>query len=135
MSVDVTEVLRQYRELLEDGIISDEEFEEKRKELLGEADTEEVKKEGRLSNRTTGIVAYIGWIGFLVAILLGDYSTRPFHVNQALIVHLFSLLTFIPFIGWIWAIAMFVFWVMGLYYAVKDQNRQIPLIGGFRIIQ
>ena len=135
MGVDVTEVLRQYRELLEDGIISDEEYEENRRLLLGETDTDEEKTEGRLSNRVTGIVAYIGWIGFLVAILAGDYISRPFHVNQALLVHLFSLLAFIPFIGWVWAVVMVVFWAMGLYYAVKEQKKELPLIGGFRLIE
>ena len=61
-----------------------------------------------MDSKTTGIVAYLTWIGLLIAILAGDKQGAKFHVNQALVIWLFSLLSIIPCIGWIWAIFMFV---------------------------
>ena len=122
MSRDIAKILREYKELLDDDIITREEYEEKKKELLGEEDYRAEYDNARISNKVTGIVAYIGWIGFLVAILLGDYRSNPFHVNQALLVHLFSLLAIIPVLGWIWGFVMLVFWIMGLDYAAIESK-------------
>ena len=46
--------------------------------------------------KTTGIVAYLTWIGFIIAICAGDKDGAIFHVNQALVIMLFSLLAVIP---------------------------------------
>ena len=49
-----------------------------------------------MDKRTTDIVAYITWIGFLLAVILGDKESSKFHINQALVILLFSLLSIIP---------------------------------------
>ena len=49
--------------------------------------------------KTTGIVAYLTWIGFLIAVCAGDKDGAKFHVNQALVILLFSLLSVIPCVG------------------------------------
>jgi len=46
--------------------------------------------------KTTSIVAYLTWIGLLIAVLAGDKEGAKFHVNQALVILLFSLLSIIP---------------------------------------
>ena len=38
--------------------------------------------------KTTGIVAYITWIGLVIAFVLGDREVAKFHLNQALVVSL-----------------------------------------------
>ena len=38
-----------------------------------------------MDKKTTGIIAYLTWIGFLVAILAGDKEGAKFHINQALV--------------------------------------------------
>ncbi len=88
-----------------------------------------------MNTKTTSIVAYITWIGLLVAYLAGDKEGAKFHINQALVILLFSLLSVIPCIGWIWGIFMIVCWVMGLIAAVKQEEKEVPLIGRFRIIK
>jgi uncharacterized membrane protein len=35
----------------------------------------------------------------------------------------------IPFLGWIAGIALFVFWIMGLISAINGEKKEIPLIG------
>jgi len=45
------------------------------------------------------------------------------------------LLSIIPCIGWIWAIFMMVCWIMGLIYAINQEEKQVPLIGGIKILK
>ena len=88
-----------------------------------------------MDSKTTGIVAYLTWIGLLIAILAGDKEGAKFHVNQALVIWLFSLLSIIPCIGWIWAIFMLVCWIMGLIAAINQEEKEVPLIGKIRILK
>ncbi len=85
--------------------------------------------------RTTGIVAYITWIGLIISICVGDMQGAKFHVNQALVIMLFSLLSAIPVIGWIWGIFMLVCWVMGLIAAINQEEKEVPLIGRLRLLK
>lgn len=88
-----------------------------------------------MDKRTTGIVAYITWIGLVIAFCAGDKEGAKFHLNQALVIFLFSLLSVIPCIGWIWGIFMIVCWVMGLIAAINEEEKPVPLIGNIQIIK
>jgi len=85
--------------------------------------------------KTTSIVAYITWIGFFVALLAGDREGAKFHLNQALVILLFSLLSIVPCIGWIWGIFMFICWILGLIAAINQEEKPVPLIGQIKIIK
>ena len=84
-----------------------------------------------------GMWAYIfGWIGFNVCIAGGD-QTNPyvrFHTNQSLVLNLFALISFIPFIGWIWGIFMLVCVIFGLIGASKGEMREVPLLGKIKLL-
>lgn len=88
-----------------------------------------------MDKKTTSIVAYITWIGLIIAFCAGDKEGAKFYLNQALVVFLFSLLSVIPCIGWIWAIFMLVCWIMGLIAAINQEEKPVPLIGGIKIIK
>lgn len=88
-----------------------------------------------MNAKTTSIVAYISWIGLLIAYLAGDKEGAKFHLNQALVIFLFSLLSVIPCVGWIWGIFMVVCWIMGLVAAIKQEENEVPLIGKIKIIK
>ena len=88
-----------------------------------------------MDKKTTSIVAYLIWIGLLIAILAGDKEGAKFHVNQALVIWLFSLLSIIPCIGWIWAIFIFVCWIIGLIAAINQEEKEVPLIGKIRLLK
>ena len=88
-----------------------------------------------MDKRTTSIVAYITWIGLLIAFLAGDKEGAKFHLNQALVIFLFSLLSIIPCIGWIWGIFMLVCWIMGLISAINQEEKPVPVIGNIKIIK
>lgn len=96
-----------------------------------------------METKTTGIVAYLTWIGLLIAFLAGDKEGAKFHINQALVIFLFQIaggiVTVIPVVGWIvggaWSIFMLVCWIMGLIAAVQEEEKEVPLIGKIHIIK
>lgn len=88
-----------------------------------------------MDKKTTSIVAYITLIGLIIAICAGDKEGAKFHINQALVIWLFSLLAIIPCIGWIWGIFMLVCWILGLIAAINQEEKPVPLIGGIKILK
>lgn len=132
----IPELITEYKALLDSGVITQEEFEAKKQQLLGSNDTASggVLSESSLSKRTTGIVAYLTWIGFIIALLIGDRKGAMFHINQALIINLFALLSAIPFVGWLWSLFILVCWIMGIVYACREQEKEVPLIGRLHLL-
>lgn len=88
-----------------------------------------------MDKKATGIVAYLTWIGFLIALLAGDKEGAKFHINQALVIALFSLLSIVPCVGWIWGIFMLVCWFMGFIAAINEEEKPVPLIGNIKILK
>lgn len=88
-----------------------------------------------MDTKTTSWVAYLSWIGLLIAFCAGDKEGAKFHLNQALVIFLFSLLSCIPIIGWIWGIFMVVCWFMGLIAAINQEEKRVPLIGNITLLK
>ncbi|MBQ3415118.1 MAG: hypothetical protein IJH39_07220 [Clostridia bacterium] len=88
-----------------------------------------------MDKKTTSIVAYLTWVGLLVAYLAGDKEGAKFHLNQALVIFLFSLASVVPFIGWIWGLFMVVCWIMGFVAAIQQEEKEVPLIGKIKILK
>ena len=100
-----------------------------------------------MDKKTTDIVAYITWIGLLIAILAGDKVNSKFHTNNALVITLMSIafsivaviLGFIPFVGWLLAavleIVPFACWIIGFIGAIQGKEQPLPIIGDIKIIK
>lgn len=100
-----------------------------------------------MDKKTTGIVAYITLIGWIIAICAGDKEGAKFHLNQALVIWISNIvvgiasaiLAFIPIVGGIVSFAagifVFVCWVMGLIAAINEEEKPVPLIGGITILK
>lgn len=100
-----------------------------------------------MDKKTTSWVAYITFIGWIVAYCAGDKEGAKFHLNQALIIWIGYLciipaaiiLVFIPIIGWlaIWAAIIFLFvcWIIGLINAINQEEKELPLIGQIKILK
>lgn len=100
-----------------------------------------------MDQKTTSWVSYITFIGWIVAYLAGDKEGAKFHLNQSLIIWLgylimfvaSKLLFFIPIIGWLVALAAYVFlfvmWIMGLISAINQEEKELPLIGKLKILK
>ena len=88
-----------------------------------------------MDKKTTGIVAYLTWIGLIIAVCAGDKEGAKFHINQALVIMLFSLLGIIPCVGWLWSVFMLVCWIMGLIAAINEEEKEVPVIGKSRMVK
>lgn len=88
-----------------------------------------------MNAKTTSIVAYITFIGLIVALCAGDTEGAKFHLNQALVLWLFWLLTFIPCVGWLWGIFILVCWILGLIHAINQEEIPLPLIGQIQLLK
>ena len=89
-------------------------------------------------DKTMGIVAYITWIGFIVAMCSSSKDTEftKFHLNQALVLHIGSLISIcIPFIGYLLALVFFALDIVGLIYAANGEMFEIPVIKEIKIIK
>ncbi len=153
------ERIREYKELLDEGMITKEEFELKKKKILETEDAEfdaEAKSAARednvfsghyfsdkdkgtsggssISTKSTGVLAYLTWIGFLIAYFAGDREGAKFHLNQGLVLNLFGLLTAIPLIGKLWGIFIFICMIIGVMNASQGQQKELPLIGGIKLL-
>ncbi len=88
-----------------------------------------------MDTKTTSIISYITFIGWIVAYCSGDKEGAKFHLNQSLVIFLFSLLSLIPCLGFFWAIFILVCWVMGLIAAINQEETKVPLIGEIQILK
>lgn len=95
-----------------------------------------------MTKKTTDIVAYITPIGWIVAFCAGTKQESKFHLNQALVIWLgdiiLSILANIPIVGivaGILSLVLFVFWIMGLVGACQGNEKELPLIGGIKILK
>ncbi len=96
-----------------------------------------------MNRKVTGIVAYLGWIGWIIAYLAGDKEGGNFHLNQALVLHLGTVVVgafnIVPVIGWLAAavggLFLLVCWIIGLVAAIQEEEKEVPLLGGIRLLK
>lgn len=95
-----------------------------------------------MDKKVTGIVAYITWIGLIIAYFAGDKEGAKFHLNQALVIWLGYLvsivISYIPIVGLlsiVLNIFLFVCFILGLVYACKEEEKEVPLIGQIKILK
>lgn len=85
------------------------------------------------NSKLVAILSYITIIGWVIAMLLHFKQKSDlggFHLRQVLVIYLFGIIVnFIPVIGWIFSIVIFVFWVMGLVSAIQGTKNLTPIIG------
>lgn len=100
-----------------------------------------------MDKKVTGIVSYITLIGWLVAFFAGDKEGAKFHLNQSLVLMIASYVwgfvtgfvgALVPLVGTIMglvSIVFTVFWIMGLIYAIKEEEKALPVIGSIKILK
>jgi uncharacterized membrane protein len=85
------------------------------------------------------IIFLVGLIWFLVDEKMKGNKFAKFHLKQLLILIIASVAvsivgSIIPFIGWfiilpIGSLLVFVLWIFGLVYAIKGEEKPVPIIG------
>lgn len=79
----------------------------------------------------------------IIAFVAGDKDGAKFHLNQALVIWLagiiLGIVAVIPILGWIvglvGSIFLFVCWIMGLVYAIQEQEKEVPILGKFKLLK
>jgi len=105
------------------------------------ADTSDIEK-----NKAMAIIGYIIPILFFIPLVTEakDSVYAKFHANQQLILLIAAIGVnvigaIIPILGWfiilpLGTVAIFVFAIIGLINAAKGEMKELPLIGGYKII-
>ena len=85
-----------------------------------------------MNKKWTGVVAYLSWIGLVLAFVLGDRTGAKFHLNQALVLNLLAwILPILGILTWV----VFILWVMALVGAILEQEKKVPLLGEIVILK
>ena len=92
-----------------------------------------------MDKKVTGIVAYLTWIGWVLALILGGKNGGKFHLNQALVLNLAGLVVTIAsrFVGIlsILSLVVFVLWIMAFVGAIQGKEKAVPLLGGIVLLK
>lgn len=107
-----------------------------------------------MDKKTTDIVAYISFIGLIIAFAAGTREQSKFHMNQSLVLVITEIVLsvisgiaggivgIIPILGLILSlvagvcsIVCFVFMILGIMNAAKGEEKPLPLIGGIQILK
>lgn len=96
-----------------------------------------------MDKRTTDIVAYLTWVGLIIAFVMGDRQASRFHLNQSLVIWLAGtviglIARFIPWVGWIIGAVGGIFcavcWFIGIVGAISGSEKPVPLLGEIRLL-
>lgn len=96
-----------------------------------------------MDKKVTGIVAYITWIGLLIAFLAGDKEGAKFHLNQALVILIVGIVggvvAVIPLVGGLLSAVISIFTlvctILGIISAVNEEEKELPLIGQIKLLK
>ena len=95
-----------------------------------------------MSKRATDIVAYLTWVGLIIALVAGDRYASRFHLNQSLVIWIagtvIGLMGRAPLIGWIISLVGGLFcaacWFIGIVNAMQGVEKEVPLFGQFSLL-
>ena len=126
-------------------------FNEKINELNNTKDTTaEFDQADIENNKIMGILAYISFLVLVPILAAKDSKFARFHANQGLVLLIASIasgiiigaLGILPLIGWIFSIvgavveiATVIFMVLGIVNAAQGRAKELPVIGGIKILK
>lgn len=92
-----------------------------------------------MDKKVTGIVAYLTWVGLILAFVLGDQKGAKFHLNQSLVLNLCSLVigilsSIIGILG-ILNVVILILWIIGFVGAIQGKEKAVPLLGGIVLLK
>ena len=101
-------------------------------------------------NRVMGVLSYLSILVLIPLFAAKESPFARFHCNQGIVLALgevilslaAKILGKLPLIGWVFklvgwfgGIVLFVFAILGIINAINGKAKELPLIGGIRILQ
>lgn len=101
-------------------------------------------------NKVMAILAYLSWLVLIPLFAAKESKFARFHCNQGIVLAIaeiaawvvLGLLSNIPFLGWIFlvlnsivSLVCFVLAILGIVNAANGRAKELPLVGGFRILK
>ena len=95
-----------------------------------------------MNKRTTDVVAYLTWVGLIIALVAGDRYESRFHLNQSLVIWLagtvLGMVAWVPLLGWligaVGGLFCAVCWVIGIVNAIQGVEKEVPLLGQIHLL-
>jgi len=95
-----------------------------------------------MSKRATDIVAYLTWVGLIIALVAGNRQASRFHLNQSLVIWIAGticgILGHVALVGWIISAVGGLFcgvcWFIGIINAMQGVEKEVPLLGQFHLL-
>ena len=88
-----------------------------------------------MDGKTKAIVAHITIIGWIIALVLNSSEKDEFasyYIRQLIGLYLLGIIcSFIPVIGWIISIAVFILWILSLVGAIQGEMKESPVVGKY----
>ncbi len=89
-----------------------------------------------MDGKTKALLAHITIIGWIVALVLNQEPNKDpmasFYIRQVLGIYIVGIvISFIPVVGWILWLAVFVFWLLSLIYSIQGTKKEVPLVGEY----
>lgn len=112
--------------------------------------TSSFKKEDVEKNKTLSILAYLSWLVLIPLFAAKDSPFARFHCNQGIVLAIaeiavglvLGLLGMIPYVGWVFTIlgslvglVCLLLAVFGIVNAANGKAKELPLVGGIRILK
>ncbi|MBR2705232.1 MAG: hypothetical protein IKE91_07170 [Clostridia bacterium] len=101
-----------------------------------------------MDTKTTSWVAYLTFIGLIIAFCTGDKEGAKFHLNQALVITIFAVAggivigiftAVLPILGMLLSVVynlfIFICWLLGLIAAINQEEKEVPLLGQIKILK
>jgi uncharacterized membrane protein len=88
-----------------------------------------------MDGKTKAIVAHITIIGWIIAVVVNSNDKDEFasyYIRQTLGIYLAGIiLGWIPYVGWIISIIVFVFWILSLVGSIQGEKNETPILGQY----
>lgn len=96
-----------------------------------------------MTTKTTAIISYCSFAGWLVAYLAGDKEGARFHLNQSLVLLIAGLMIscfsimggFVHYFTPILYLAHTVVWLIGFIDACRGKETEIPVVSEIQILK
>lgn len=88
------------------------------------ADENDVKE-----NKIWAILGYLGILCLIPLLAKKDSKFAQFHAKQGLILLIAEFFVWVPMIGWLLGIAIFIFWIMGIINVINGKMKPLPIVG------